>query len=165
MATFPASLAKDDLTLGMLCGFRNDLQHFLTWHQSVEQGPFIAEGLAGYDLIAHWQHMVISGQRPATVNRRLDALRRLCRWAHASGSLLTDAARDVRPMRTVRNQQPVGLTNVEVHAWLRAAGASTHGLMRRNYAMVQLMVQAGLRVSEVASLQVADITMNDPPGI
>jgi site-specific recombinase XerD len=116
MATFLASLAKDDLTLGMLRGLRNDLQPFLTWRQSVEQGPFIAKGLAGYDLIAHWQHMVISGRHPATFNRRLDALRRLCRWAHASGSLVTDAARDVRPMRTVRNQQPVGLTHVEVHA-------------------------------------------------
>jgi integrase/recombinase XerC len=106
--------------------------------------------------------MVISGRRPATFNRRLDALRRLCRWAQASGSLVTGAARDVR---TVRNQQPVGLTDVEVDAWLRAAGASSHGLAARNCAMVQLMLQAGLRVSEVASLQVADITMNDPVGI
>jgi integrase/recombinase XerC len=108
--------------------------------------------------------MVTSGRRPATVNRRLDALRRLCRWAQAAGSLVTDAARDVRPMRMVRNQQPAGLTDVEVHALLRAAGASSHGLAARNYAIVQLMLQAGLRVGEVASLQVADITMSDRSG-
>jgi integrase/recombinase XerC len=164
MAAFLASLAKDDLAPATLRGYRYDLQHFLAWHQSVQEGPFTVEGLAGYDLIAYRQHMVISGRRPATVNRRLDALRRLCRWAQASGSLVTDAARDVRPMRTVRNQQPVGLTDVEVHALLRAAGASSHGLAVRNYAMVQLMLQAGLRVSEVASLQIADITISDRSG-
>ena len=61
---------------------------------------------------------------------------------------------DVRPMRTVRNRQPVGLTDIEIHALLRAAGASSHGLAARNYALVQLMLQAGLRVGEVAALKV-----------
>ncbi|MDQ2765254.1 MAG: site-specific integrase, partial [Pseudomonadota bacterium] len=60
--------------------------------------------------------------------------------------------------------QPAGLTDVEVHALLRAAGASSHGLAARNYAMVQLMLQAGLRVGEVAALQGADIIMNDRSG-
>jgi integrase len=56
-------------------------------------------------------------------------------------------------MRTVRNQQPVGLTDVEVHVLLRAAGASSHGLAARNYAIVQLILQAGLRVGEIATLR------------
>ena len=68
-------------------------------------------------------------------------------------------------MRTVRDRQPVGLADVEVHAILRAAGASSHGLAARNYAPVQLMLQAGLRIGEVAALQIADITMNDRSGI
>jgi integrase/recombinase XerC len=75
-----------------------------------------------------------------------------------------DVAGNVRPMRTTRNQQPVGLTDIEIHALLRAAGASSHGLAARNYAVVQLMLQAGLRVGEVAALEVADITMNDRSG-
>jgi site-specific recombinase XerD len=79
--------------------------------------------------------------------------------------LAADAARDVRPMRMVRNQQPAGLTDIEVHALLRAAGASSHGLAARNYAMVQLMLQAGLRVGEVATLRAADITVSDRSGV
>ena len=57
-----------------------------------------------------------------------------------------------------------GLTDIEVHALLRAAGASSHGLAARNYALVQLMLQAGLRVGEVAALRIADITMSDRSG-
>jgi integrase/recombinase XerC len=164
MTAFLASLAKDDLAPATLRGYRYDLRHFLAWHQTIQDSAFTIEGLAAYELIAYRQHMVAAGRRPATVNRRLDALRRLCRWAQATGALAADAARDVRPMRTVRNQQPAGLTDIEVHALLRAAGASSHGLAARNYGIVQLMLQAGLRVGEVAMLRVADVTMSDRSG-
>jgi integrase/recombinase XerC len=164
MAPFLASLARDDLAPATLRGYRYDLRHFLAWHRTVQDSTFAIEGLAEYELIAYRQHMVAAGRRPATVNRRLDALRRLCRWARGTGVLAADAARDVRPMRTARNRQPVGLTDIEIHALLRAAGASSHGLAARNYAIAQLMLQAGLRVGEVAALQVADITTNDRSG-
>ena len=87
-----------------------------------------------------------------------------CRWARGTGALSADAAGNVRPMRTVRNRQPVGLTDIETHALLRAAGASSHGLASRNYALVQIMLQAGLRGGEVAALTVADISMSDRSG-
>ena len=164
MTPFLASLARDDLAPATLRGYRYDLRHFLAWHRTVQDNAFAVEGLAEYELIAYRQHMVAAGRRPATVNRRLDALRRLCRWAQGTDVLTADAARDVRPMRTVRNQQPVGLTDIEVHALLRAAGASSHGLAARNYAIVQLMLQAGLRVGEVAALRVTDVVMSDRSG-
>lgn len=164
MTLFLASLAHDDLSPATLRGYRYDLRHFLAWHRTVQDAPFTIEGLAEYELIAYRQHMVAAGRRPATVNRRLDALRRLCRWARGTGGLNTDVASNVRPVRTIRNRQPVGLTDIESHALLRAAGASSHGLAARNYALVQLMLQAGLRVGEVAALQVGDIAMNDRSG-
>jgi integrase/recombinase XerC len=164
MTPFLASLARDDLAAATLRGYRYDLRHFLSWRQTVEDSAFALERLAEFELIAYRQHMVAAGLRPATVNRRLEALRRLCRWARGTGALATDAARDVRPMRTTRNQQPGGLTDIEVHALLRAAGGSSHGLAARNYALVQLMLQAGLRVGEVAALRIADVSISDRSG-
>jgi len=40
--------------------------------------------------------------------QRLDALRRLCRWARSTGRRSRDVVHDVRPVRTVRNGQPAG---------------------------------------------------------
>jgi len=60
-----------------LRGYRYDLRHFLVWHSIVQDRPFAIESLAEYELIAYRQHMVAAERRPATVNRRLDALRRL----------------------------------------------------------------------------------------
>jgi len=104
------------------------------------------------------------GLRPATVNRRLEALRRLCRWAQAEGRLPADVAGAVRPVRTERNRQPAGLSTAEVHALLRVAGGSGHGHARRDYALVQLLVQTGLRVGEVAALRLADVELRERTG-
>jgi integrase/recombinase XerC len=76
----------------------------------------------------------------------------------------SDLARDVRRIRLPRHCQPLGLLDTEVHAMLRAAGGSTHGLARRNYALVQLMLQTGLRVGEVAALRIGDLTLHDRSG-
>ncbi|MGZ8803086.1 MAG: tyrosine-type recombinase/integrase, partial [Mycobacterium sp.] len=117
------------------------------------------------DIIAWRQHMLTLRQlKAATINRRLEALRRLLRWAETSGAVAINVARDVRTVRLTCRRQPIGLTAAEVHALLRAAGQSSHGLARRNYALVQLMLQAGLRVGEVAALRRADITVRDRAG-
>jgi site-specific recombinase XerD len=79
MTPFLDSLARDDLAPATLRGYRYDLRHFLAWHRSVQDSAFRIEGLAEFELIAYRQYMVAAGRRPATVNRRLDALRRLCR--------------------------------------------------------------------------------------
>ena len=164
MAAFLLSLEREDLAPATVRGYRYDLLHFLAWRRTVQDEAFVIQDLAEHDLIAYRQHMVAAGRRPAAINRRLEALRRLCRWARGTGALTADVAQGVRPVRTVRDRQPAGLTDIEVHAILRAAGASSHGLATRNYAMVQLMLQAGLRVGEVAALRITDITMNDRSG-
>jgi site-specific recombinase XerD len=98
------------------------------------------------------------------VNRRLVVLRRLCRWARAEGGLQDDIAGTVKPVRVERNRQPVGLTGTEVHALLRAAGTSGHGHARRDYVLVQLLVQTDLRVGEVSALRLADIERRERTG-
>jgi integrase/recombinase XerC len=97
-------------------------------------------------------------------NRRLEAVRRLLRWAEAYGAMARNVALHVKSVRVVRERGPLGLTAAEVHGLLRAAGESSHGLARRNYALVQLMLQTGLRVGEVAALRRSDIVLRDRAG-
>ncbi|MGH8254903.1 MAG: tyrosine-type recombinase/integrase [Steroidobacteraceae bacterium] len=164
LTAFLVALKRADLAPATRRGYGYDLRHFLAWRASVQTEDFTLERLGEYDLIAYRQHLLAAGRRPATVNRRLNALRRLCRWAHSVGNLRADVAHGLRPVRVVRNRQPAGLTDAEAHALLRAAGASTHGLAGRNYALVQLMLQAGLRVGEVAALRVEDVTLHERSG-
>jgi site-specific recombinase XerD len=163
LSRFIDSLEREDLSAATVRGYRYDLRHFLSWHETI-QGDAVLERLTQFYLIAYRQAMIATGNRPTTVNRRLDALRRLCRWAQGMGLMAADLARDVRRIRLPRHCQPLGLLDTEVHAMLRAAGGSTHGLARRNYALVQLMLQTGLRVGEVAALRIGDLTLHDRSG-
>ena len=53
---------------------------------------------------------------------------------------------------------------MEVHSLLRAAGQSPHGLGKRNYALLQVMLQAGLRVGEMAALRISDVLLRERAG-
>jgi integrase/recombinase XerC len=121
--------------------------------------------LTEHDLITWRQHMMTQGGlKAASINRRLEAVRRLLRWAEAYGAVARNVALHVKSVRVVRERGPLGLTAAEVHGLLRAAGESSHGLARRNYALVQLMLQTGLRVGEVAALRRSDIVLRDRAG-
>jgi integrase/recombinase XerC len=159
-------LRRDDLAPATLRGYRYDLQQFLRWFSQAKGFSPRLEKLSILDLINYRQHLVtVEGLKPATINRRLKALRRFCRWAQQTRLLKSNVALELKLVRTTRSNRPMGLTEPEVHSLLRLAGESGHGLAKRNYALVQLMVQAGLRVGEVAALLIADITARERSGL
>jgi integrase/recombinase XerC len=47
---------------------------------------------------------------------------------------------------------------------LRIAGTLSHGTAKRNYALIQLMLQTGLRVGEIAALRHEDLRINERSG-
>ena len=164
MAPFLESLARDGLAAATARGYCYDLRHFLGWYGARHDCPFAPGMLTEQVLVAYRRYMIAADQRPATINRRLEALRRLGRWACGIGDLDADTMGHVPPMRTIRDRRPDSLTESETQALLRAAGLSSHGLGARNYAMVQLILQTGLRVGELAALQLSDVTVNARSG-
>ena len=165
LQTFLDQLAADDLSAATRRGYRYDLLQFIAWHAGLNGAPPDLARLTEHDLITWRQHMMTrGGLKAASINRRLEAVRRLLRWAEANGAVARNVARHVKSVRVVRERRPLGLTAAQVHGLLRAAGASSHGLARRNYALVQLMLQAGLRVGEVAALRRSDVVLRDRAG-
>jgi site-specific recombinase XerD len=165
LQSFLDRLAAEDLSAATRRGYRYDLLQFAAWYAALYDTPPELARLTEHDIIAWRQHMIARCQLKATtINRRLEAVRRLLRWAEATGVVTANVAAGVRTIRLTGDRQPVGLTAVEVHGLLRAAGESSHGLARRNYALVQLMLQTGLRIGEVAALRRADITVRERAG-
>lgn len=165
LQAFLDHLAAADRSAATRRGYRYDLLQFAAWYTGLHGAPPELARLTEHDVIAWRQHMLTLRQfKATTINRRLEAVRRLLRWAETCGAVTSNVARDVRTVRVARDRQPVGLTTAEVHGLLRAAGASSHGLARRNYALVQLMLQAGLRVGEVAALCRGDVTLRERTG-
>jgi integrase/recombinase XerC len=166
LQSFLDRLAAEDLSAATRRGYRYDLLQFAAWYAALYGTPPDLPRLTEHDVIAWRQHMITRCQLKATtINRRLEAVRRVLRWAEATGVVAANVAAGVRTIRLTGDRQPVGLTAAEVHGLLRAAGESSHGLARRNYALVQLMLQTGLRIGEVAALRRADITVRERAGV
>ena len=165
LQTFLDRLAANDLSAATRRGYGYDLLQFIAWYTGLNNVVPELGKLTEHDLITWRQHMITQGGlKGASINRRLEAVRHLLRWAEANGAVARNVALHVKSVRVVRERGPLGLTAGEVHGLLRAAGESSHGLARRNYALVQLMLQTGLRVGEVAALRRRDIALRDRAG-
>ena len=143
LTDFQKELARQDLAAVTVRGYGTDVADFLRWY-----GSAALDRLTRVDLLHYRQHLTKDrNAKPATVNRKLEALRRFSRWAHSHGKLAEHVAAEVTLTRAVRGQCPKGLNAAEVQALLRAAGQSRHGLARRrNYALTQVLLQTGLQV-------------------
>jgi site-specific recombinase XerD len=143
--------------------YRNELRSFLRW----DAVPKIEE-LAEIDISNYVHHEEEAGLERTTINHKIAVLRRFCRWAYREGKLQTDPAANIKLMPLLRVPAPLdlqskALSNPEVKALLRAAGESGRGLSKRNYALLQVLLQ-GVRVSEVAKLRVADVVLGERAG-
>jgi site-specific recombinase XerD len=158
---FKQKLIEHDLAPATVQGYLSDIGYFLRWLYELTG----ADEVTSLDIRAYRQYLVQTKRlKAATVNRRLQAIRRLFAWAVQTKRLDKSPAQSVRFMRKAKSKQPAALLASEVHALLRAAEQSSHGLAKRNVAIVQLMLQAGLRIGEVVALCYQDIVLNERSG-
>jgi integrase/recombinase XerD len=144
---------EDGLAPNSLAAYRRDLTALAGWMQGrtlLEAGESDLQGyFAG-------QHAL---SRASTANRRLASMRRFYRWAVREGRVPADptlrltAAR--RPARF-----PVTLTEAQVEALL-AAPSTTTARGQRDRAMLEVLYATGLRVSELVTLKLAELSLND----
>ena len=101
------------------------------------------------------------GAAPATINRGLSTLRRLCAWAVEQLFLRENPTQGIEDVPTTL-LGPRSLPDQAVDALLRVARREPDlRLRRRDEALLALLVYAGLRVQEACDVQVRDI---DPAG-
>lgn len=100
-----------------------------------------------------------TNQSPATINRRLQSLRVLGRFLLEQGYAENNPAQHLQPIAQEHQEAPPRiLDDDEIANLIIAVRASARRrLMRRDYAIIELLLQAGLRVNEVALLTKDDI--------
>lgn len=137
--------------------YRRDLEHFATWANSeplTAINQLLAAGHGPANMLAHqWRGDMIAAElSPATVNRRLAALRSVINHANRAG--LADWTLNVQSVKAKQYRDTTG-PGVEVVRQLLAATADTPK-GSRDRALIRLMFDRGLRRGEVVALDVAD---------
>jgi len=106
------------------------------------------------------------GNSPRTRNNRLAAIRSLFAWAalrHPEHAASIQRVLAITPKRFQRNLVTY-LTGEETDALIAACDKRTW-TGRRDHALIVLAAQAGLRISELASLTIGDITLGTGPHV
>src|SRR4051794_41337605 len=111
LQSFLDRLAAEDLSAATRRGYRYDLLQFAAWYAALDGSPPELARLTEHDIIASRQHMIARRQlRATTINRRLEAVRRLLRWAQATGVVAANDAAGVRTILLTGEPQALGLT-------------------------------------------------------
>ncbi|WP_243113746.1 tyrosine-type recombinase/integrase [Desulfofundulus salinus] len=140
--------------------YREDLTDFARWFAHTNGQDPTPELVTGIDLREYQGHMLaVRGLKPATVNRRLAAVRAWLRWARENG-IIEDL-----PSFPRRAAEPKGapraLSRVEEARFLRAVEREGSP---RDQALIALMLHAGLRVGEAVRTRTADVEISERKG-
>jgi site-specific recombinase XerD len=158
------SLQEHDHSPGTVKKYTQAVARFLAWYEHEEQTPLTLATLTPIALISYRNELQHEQYKSSsTINLQLSALRTWCSWLTEQGYLAADPAAHVKLIGGETGSSRTGLKSSEVNALLRAAQASRD--KERNYAIVQVLLQTGLRLNECASITFEDITFGERSGM
>jgi site-specific recombinase XerD len=142
---FHKSLIKQDLADNTIRGYLHDLKLFKSWLHDFYQEEIELIHTTTNDIRAFREYLAkIKRHKASSLNRRLQAVKRFYKWVVTSPKSIAESPADnVRFMRRTKPTQPCSLTHKEIYSLLRVAGQSPQGLAKRNYAIVQILLQTG----------------------
>jgi len=143
--------------------YRQDLADFARWHEQTSGEAFDAQAVLPRDITEYRSALITRGRKPATVNRRLVALQRFYKWAYRQKQVTENPFEILEGVR-VRQQQGIAPKWLDQRQQLALLRAVRKGKRARDAAMIELMMKAGLRVSELASLMLSDVELSERAG-
>ena len=149
-----------------VAAYLQDVRHFARYFAGVNGEAFRPGLLNSMDVRAWWRAQEEAKDAASTRNRRLASLRALVRWANEAGRLEGDPTEGIR--RAAKRQGPPR-SHEDVWGRLAETAAATVHVKKqtekhrwlglRDKVIFGLMARAGLRIGEVAGLDVDDVDL------
>ena len=157
-------LAESGLSELTVKNYVADLKHVASWVGRDGGGALLAT--SGEDIEAYRLELVTArAHPPATVNRRLQAIRKFFRYALDRGLVDVDPSLGIKLLPQSRSEGPRGLDRSEVERLLGAVRQGSSRLTGRDYAIIQVMLQTGIRVGELTRLRLSDLQLSRNRGL
>ena len=163
VADYQEYLEQTGKSANTVKAYLHDVGAFASWFEQTTGDEFSPGIVDPREITDYRGHLLRRGSSPATVNRRLVSLRRYFFWARKQG-MINDTPFEMLEKVRVKEQKDIAprwLSRREQLAFLRAV---RQGENLRDLAVIQIMLGAGLRISEAAALKVSDIELNDRSG-
>ena len=147
---------EDGLARNTLEAYRRDLSQFAAW-LSERHGRSLLEGDNG-DIQAYLGHLFRKKTRATSAARFLSSLKRFFRYCLRQGKVKSDPTLKIDAPKLPRGL-PKSLTEDDVESLL-AAPRVEHALGLRDRAMLETLYASGLRVSELVSLKLSQVSQD-----
>ena len=154
-------LKKIDQSPKTIMRYRGAVCRFLTWYENEERRSVTLGDLTPIGLVSY-RSSLQKKCATATVNVHVAALRSWCQWLVENGFLSENPALNLKLVGRVQSDAPESLSNTAVNALLREARRGRHG--KRDYAILQVLLQTGMRIGECQALHWQDITFKERTG-
>ena len=157
---FEEHLARLALAPTTIVNYLADLRIFARWHADVKGAAFSLLELTPDDIREYRRHMQTNeGWTPATINRRLQAVRKFYSFAMETGLTESNPAAEVQLIPKPGPNPPRALAPEEVTSLLQAVQRGRPSLVKRDYAIVQLLLQTGIKLGELTRLRLSDVQL------
>ncbi|WP_240614571.1 tyrosine-type recombinase/integrase [Herpetosiphon llansteffanensis] len=153
--------AEIDMTHATCKRYRGVLHRLCAWFASTEQRSITLADLHPINLVGY-REMLRQTTAVSTVNIHVSALRIWCTWLVDQGYLDTNPAHRLKLVKRPSPLKPKALSPVQVNALLRQAQTTRNPV--RNTAILQMLVQTGMRIGECAALCWHDIQYGERSG-
>lgn len=145
---------EDGLSRNTIESYRRDLAQFAAWLERRDGRGLLAAGQS--DIQAYLAHLFTRRTRATSAARFLSSLKRFYRHAVRQRQIEADPTLRIEPPKRPR-ALPKSLTEEDVEQLLAAPPADT-ALGLRDRAMLETLYATGLRVSELVSLRLGQVS-------
>ena len=169
---FATWLRNADRSSHTIRSYVGTVSRFATWFEQINNAVLVSNLITPADVRLYRDKLIQARMQPASVNATLAAIRAFGVFvAEQTGG--TDPAKQLRGVETAKRCAPKSLTRQQLFKLHQAmdrrrahAEHTGHELawILRDEVMVQLMLNTGLRVQELCSLNIDDVRLNERGG-
>lgn len=152
-----------DHTQKTVINYVKDIELFFKWYKETTGEELRSSAFNEFVLTQYKSYMLtVQKLKPSSVNRKIQALRKFGCFLVAKGYLQTNPAENLKQVKDVRdNLAPVALSKQEVFKLRKTV--YMYGKIR-DIAIIELFLNTGLRLSEVAGLKIDDVEFGEHQG-
>jgi integrase/recombinase XerC len=139
-----------------VAAYSSDLSQLRSFAREKRPGPLEVRGV-DVALLRGWLGSLAKTHAASSMARKIAAVRALYKWLMKTGAVEVDPARTLA-LPKVRKRLPTVL-NVDAAREVMTAIEGDDAMSKRDRAMLELLYGSGLRVGELASLDVGDLDL------
>ena len=158
---FKIELEQKGKTNNTIKAYISDIEKFKKWLKETYDEKFSPQNITTPDIVDYKSYLLnVKKRKASTVNRRLASLSAFINWCETENLINSNPIKDIEIIKEVQTA-PKALNELELKRLIREAYKDNHV---RNIAIIEVLANTGLRVGELVSLTLDDISISPRKG-